>query len=147
MKGNEKVAVYLGTFIFVIVGYIVSLIVSEILADVLSDLDIDFLTPERIVSIVLAIGWFLICWLTYFGSTRWLEEGEKAGILSLFFFILWLVASIATIIAYTLKVLLDGDSALITLDLLLDQFFIAMPFAVGPTIAALLGVSNKASTR
>ena len=147
MKGNEKVAVYLGTFIFVILGYIVSLIVSEILAEVLSDLNIDFLTPARIVSIVLAIGWFLICWLTYFGSTRWLEEGEKTGILSLFLFILWLVSSIATLIAYTLKVILDGDSALITLDLLVDQFFIAMPFAVGPTIAALLGVSNKASTR
>jgi len=143
MKGNEKIAVYLGTFIFIIIGYIVALIASDILFDVFTDLNIDILTPDRIVSIVLAIGWFLICLLTYFGSTRWLEEGEKTGILSLFFFILWLIASIATVIAYIVKVLLEGNAAIIDLDLLLDQFFIAMPYAVGPTIAALLGVSNK----
>ncbi|MHA2226951.1 MAG: hypothetical protein ACXAC8_17180 [Candidatus Hodarchaeales archaeon] len=146
MKGSQKMGVYVGTFIFVIVGYIVSLIVSDILADVLSTMSIPFLTPGRTVSIILAIGWFLICFLTYFGSTRWLEGGEKTGILSLFFFILWFVASLATVIAFIANVLIKGGAATINLDLLLDQFFLAMPFAVGPTVAALLGVSNKASS-
>lgn len=131
-------AVYLGTFIFVIVGYIV----SYFLVDLLSDMDINLLP-----SIIAAIGWFLICWLTNFGSTRWLESGEKVGILSIFFFILWLIATVATVIAFIVITLLEGNAAIIDIDLLVDQFFFWMPYAIGPAIAALLGVSNKASTR
>lgn len=138
MKGNEKVVVYLGTFVFVIVGYLG----SYLLVDILSVLNINLLP-----SIIIAIGWFLICWITYFGSTRWLEEGEKVGILSLFFFILWLIATVATVIALILIALLEGNAATIDLDFLLNSFFFWMPYAIGPTIAALLGVSNKASMR
>lgn len=153
MKGNEKIAVYLGTFIFVIVGCLVSLIVSDILYDVFDDLGIEILTKitgtgnSRSYWLVFAIGWFIVCFLTYFGSTRWLEEGEKLGLLSLFFFILWLITTLAIVIANIVKILIEGNAAIIDLDLLLDQFFIGLFWALAPTIAALLGVSNKASSR
>ena len=136
MKGNEKLAIYLGTFIFVIVGYLVSYILSGILDD---------MNIVLLPSIALAIGWFVICWLTYIGSTRWLETGEKVGILSLLFFILWLISTLATVVAFIAITLLEGNAALIDLDLLIDQFIFWMPYALGPAIAALLGVSNKSS--
>ncbi len=153
MKGNEKVAVYLGTFVFVIVGCLVSLIVSDILYDVFDNLGLEILTHEIIPGqtrsywLVFAIGWFIVCFLTYFGSTRWLEEGEKLGIMSLFFFILWFISTLAIVIANIVKILLEGGAATIDLDLLLNQFFVGLFWALAPTIAALLGVSNKALSR
>ncbi|UCE13256.1 MAG: hypothetical protein JSV04_13855 [Candidatus Heimdallarchaeota archaeon] len=152
MKGNEKVAVYLGTFVFVIIGCLVSLIVSDILYDVLYELELEILTQEIIPGqtrsywLVFALGWFIVCFLTYFGSTRWLESGEKLGILSLFFFILWFITTLAIVIANIVKILLEGGAATIDLDFFLDQLFIALFWALAPTIAALLGVSNKASS-
>lgn len=152
MKGSEKMAVYVGTFVFVIVGYIAALFVSRILSDVLLDLQIDFLTSGRIDRLVFAIGWFVIVFLTYWGSTRWLEEGEKIGILSLFFVILWLVSSLAVIVGYIVWSLIQGNSEVITLDPaisgnLVDQYFEGLFWALSPTVAALLGVSNKSRNR
>lgn len=152
MKGSEKMAVYVGTFVFVIVGYIVALIISDILVENLLKLEIDFLTEDRINRLVFAIGWFIIVFLTYWGSTRWLEEGEKVGILSLFFVILWLVCSLAVIIGYIVWSLMQGNSEVITLDPaipgnLVDKYFEGLFWALSPTVAALLGVSNKASSR
>jgi hypothetical protein len=148
MKGSEKMAVYVGTFIFVIVGYIVSLIVSDILTDVFSSgVGLDFLTTPRLTWMIFAIGWLLVCILVNYGSTRWLEEGEKVGILSLFFLILWFIATLAIVIGFIIKILLEGDAATISLDGLLDELFVALFWALAPTIAALLGVSNKSRSR
>ena len=144
MKGSGKLSVYVGTFIFVIVGYLVMQIVSDLLSDIFTDLNIDLFTPARIGLIVLAIGWFLVCFLTYWGSTRFLEEGEKAGLLSLFFFIVWLFASLGILIGINIHFIVQGGVLTLNLDILLDQFFVAMPLALAPTIAAILGVSNKA---
>ncbi|MFX0123936.1 MAG: hypothetical protein ACFFAE_09880 [Candidatus Hodarchaeota archaeon] len=149
MKGSEKMAVYVGTFIFVIVGYIAALFISDILAEILVDLQIDFLTQERINRLVFAIGWFVIVFLSYWGSTRWLEDGEKVGVLSLFFVIVWLISSLAVIVGYIAWSLLQGNAEVITLDPavpgnLVDQYFSGLFWALAPTCAALLGVSNKA---
>ncbi len=86
MKGSEKLSVYVGSFVFVIVGYLVMLLVSDNLKNIFTDLNIDFLSPTRIVTLALALGWFVLGFLVYWGSTRWLESGEKVGILSLSFF-------------------------------------------------------------
>jgi hypothetical protein len=143
MKGSGKLAVYVGTFVFVIVGYLVMQVVSDILSDIFTDLAIDFLTPLRIGLIVAALGWFVVCFLTYWGSTRWLDEGEKAGILSLFFFLVWLVASVGILIAIMLHTMIQGATVVLDLDNILNTFFFAMPLALAPSIAAVLGVSNK----
>ena len=143
MKGNEKLAVYVGTFVFVLLGYILSFFISDILSDIINDLGI--LTTIQATDLVFALTWFIVCFLTYWGSTRWLEEGERSGILSLMFFILWIISSFAIVIGYIVKVLLEGNAAIITLDGLLDQFFVWLLWALSPAIAALLGVSNKAS--
>ena len=144
MKGSGKLAVYIGTFVFVIVGYLVMQIVSDTLSNIFTDLAIDFLTPVRIVLIVAALGWFVVCFLTYWGSTFWLEEGHKVGLLSLFFFLDWLVASLGILIAILLFSMFQGNALLLDLDYLLNTFFVAMPLALAPTIAAMLGVTNKA---
>jgi len=151
MKGNEKMAVYVGTFVFVIIGYIVALIISDILIDILEDVQIEILTPTRINNLVFATGWFIIVFLTYWGSTRWLEQGERIGILSLFFFILWLISSLAVIIGYIVASLLLGNSEVITLDPtvpnnLVDKYFEGLFWALSPTVASLLGVSNKTTS-
>ena len=143
MKGNEKLAVYVGTFVFVLLGWILSGYLEEFLADIIGDLGI--LDAAQAVQLVFALTWFIVCLLTYWGSTRWLESGEKAGILSLFFFILWAVASLAIVIGYLVKELLTGGTITVALESLLDFFFYWLLLALSPTIAALLGVSNKAS--
>ncbi len=143
MKGNEKLAVCVGTFVFVLIGFISSFIISDILSDILDNLGI--LTVIQANSLVFALTWFVVCFVTYWGSTRWLEEGEKVGILSLMFFILWIISSLAIVVGYITKTLLEGNAATITLDGLLDQFFVWLLWALSPAIAALLGVSNKAT--
>jgi hypothetical protein len=143
MKGNEKLAVYVGTFVFVLIGFILSFLISDILVDVFNNLGI--LTAVQTGALVFALTWFIVCFLTYWGSTRWLEEGERAGILSLMFFILWIISTFAIVIGFITKILLEGNAATITLDSLLDQFFVWLLWALSPAIAALLGVSNKAT--
>ena len=144
MKGSGKLAVYVGTFVFVIVGYLVMQIVSDILSDIFTDLTIDFLTPARIMLMVAALGWFVVCFLTYWGSTRWLEEGEKVGLLSLFFFLVWLIASFGILIGILLFNMFQGFTVTLDLDNILNTFFFAMPLALAPAVAAILGVTNKA---
>lgn len=146
MKGSEKMAVYVSTFVFVIIGYLLSLIISDILSDVFTQLGIDLLTPARTALLVFAIAWFIVTFLSGWGSTRWIEEGEKVGLLSLMFFILWIIASFAIVIAWLIKPLVEGGSVIIDLDLWLDQFFFALPLALAPTIAVLLSITNKSRT-
>ncbi len=146
MKGSEKMAVYVSTFVFVIIGYLLSLFLSDILSDVFTQLGIDLLTPARTVLLVFAIAWFVITFLSGWGSTRWIEEGDKVGLLSLMFFILWIIASFAIVIAWLIKPLVEGGSVIIDLDLWLDQFFFALPLALAPTIAVLLSITNKSRT-
>lgn len=146
MKGSEKMAVYVSTFVFVILGYLLSLILSDILSDVFNQLGIDLLTPARTVLLVFAIAWFVVTFLSGWGSTRWIEEGERVGLLSLMFFILWIIASFAIVIAWLIKPLLEGGTVLIDLDQWLDQFFFALPLALAPTIAVLLSITNKSRT-
>ncbi|MHA2074374.1 MAG: hypothetical protein ACXACU_11590 [Candidatus Hodarchaeales archaeon] len=162
MKGSEKMAIYVGTFIFVIVGYIVSLIASGFMTDIFSGvlsgivifpkdwgigvISLDSLTSTpRLTWMVSAIGWLLVCIFVNYGSTRWLEEGEKIGILSFFFVILWLISSLAMIVGYIVWSLIQGYSEVITLDPaipgnLVDQYFEGLFWALSPSIAALLGV-------
>jgi len=139
-------AVYVSTFVFVILGYLLSLILSDILSDVFNQLGIDLLTSARTVLLVFAIAWFVVTFLSGWGSTRWIEEGERVGILGLMFFILWIIASFAIVIAWLIKPLLEGSTVVIDLDLWLDQFFVALPLALAPTIAVLLSITNKSRT-
>jgi hypothetical protein len=122
--------------------------ISDLLSDILApvipiDLVLFELTAIRIAAIVAALAWFLVCFFTYFGSTRWIEEGEKVGILSLFFFILWIVTSFGVVIAFIVNNLLQEIPTVITLEILLDSFFYGLILALAPTLSALLGISNK----
>lgn len=143
MKGSEKLAVYVGTFVFVLIGWILSIYIEEFFTNVIGDLGI--LTGIQAAELGFALTWFVVCLLTYWGSTRWLESGERAGILSIMFFVLWAIASLAMIIGFFGRELLLGNTITIDLDTILDGFFYWLLLALSPTISALLGVSNKAS--
>lgn len=93
IKESGQRVVYIGTFIIVMVGYIVLLIVTDFIIDLVSGLVIfpkrwgigkfviiDYLTPPRLTWLIYAVGWFLVCIFAYYGSTKWLEVGEKAMI-------------------------------------------------------------------
>ncbi|MHA1941876.1 MAG: hypothetical protein ACXACP_08420 [Candidatus Hodarchaeales archaeon] len=143
MKGSEKMAVYVGTLLFIIIGYLVMLISQDALLDVINDIGIDFLTSLRVSALVSAIGWFILSFLVYWGSTKWLETGEKVGIISLFFIVLWLIAGFGVLLSSIIYDLLNDIPVTLDLDPLLDAFFIGLTIALIPTLAAALGVSNK----
>ncbi|MHA1225875.1 MAG: hypothetical protein ACTSPV_03955 [Candidatus Hodarchaeales archaeon] len=148
MRGSEKFSVYIATFIFVIIGYLVSLILSDILANIFLDLDIDFLsTGNRVGLLVLAIGWFIVSFLTGWGSTHWVEEGEKTGLISPFFFLLWIISSFGVVVALIVNDLLfSGSPVIINLDSIINQFFGSLIISLPPATAVLLSVSNKRIT-
>jgi hypothetical protein len=161
MKKSEILAVYAGTFIFVIVGYIVLLFVPDFIIDVVSGIVIfpkqwgigvfaviDYLTPPRLTWLVFALGWFFVCILVNYGSTRWVDVGEKFDIPSLFFVLLWFVSSFAVIVGYIVWSLFQGYFEVVTLDPtvpgnLVDQYFEGLFWALAPSLAALFGVRNK----
>jgi hypothetical protein len=150
---DKKKAVYIGTFIIVMVGYIVLLIVTDFIIDLVSGIvifpkrwgigkfaAIDYLTPPRLTWLVFSVGWFLVCFLVNYGSTRWLEEGEKVDISSLFFLFLWFITTLAIVIGFIIKTLLV---ATISWEILFDELFVALFWALAPTIVALLGITNN----
>jgi hypothetical protein len=143
MKGSEKMSVYIGTLVFIIIGYLVMLISQDALLDIFNEIGIDFLTPLRVSTLVSAIGWFILSFLVYWGSTRWIETGERMGILSLFFIVLWLIAGFGLLLSGIIYNLLNDIPVLLDLDPLLDSYFVNLAIALIPTLAAALGVSNK----
>lgn len=143
MKGSEKMAVYIGTLLFIIIGYLVMLLSRDALVDVFNDLGIDFLDQNRVSDLVIAIGWFILSFLVYWGSTRWLESGERVGVLSLFFIVLWLIAGFGLLLAGIIYNLLNDIQVVLDLDPLLNSYFGELATALIPTLAAALGVSNK----
>ncbi|MFX0052606.1 MAG: hypothetical protein ACFFAJ_04395 [Candidatus Hodarchaeota archaeon] len=145
MKGSEKMAVYVGTFVFVIIGYILMQFVYDVLWDVFTELGIDFLTPIRVGSLVYGLGWFVLGFLVYWGATRWLESGEKIGMLSLFFIVIWLISTFGILIGHLLYLMIEGTNIVLQIDSLLDTYFSVLNLALIPSLAATLGVSNKST--
>ena len=157
MKESKQMAVYFGSFIIVMVGYIVTLLAADFLIDLVSGIvifpkdwglgvfaAIDYLTPSRLTWLVYAIDWFLVCFLIHYGSTRWLEEGKMVGINTIFFLIFWFITTLAIVSGFIIKTLLVST---ISWEMLLDELFVALFWALAPTIAALLGISNKSRIR
>lgn len=144
MKGSERATIYLGTFIFVVVGYIVYQFLNRELTKILVTAVIPApFTLASVLFLVYALTWWILCIVVYFGSTRWLEEGEKVGLVSLFFFILWIIAAVGILVGTILDLILGGFSVSLDPDILINSFIVGLTTALGPTIAALLGVSNK----
>ncbi|MFW9777808.1 MAG: hypothetical protein ACFFE8_03060 [Candidatus Heimdallarchaeota archaeon] len=145
MKGSERAIVYFGTFIFVIVGYIVYQILNRELTNLLATATIPPpFTLNSVLSLVYAITWWILCVVVYFGSTRWLEEGEKVGLISLFFLILWIIAGVGMLIGGIVDLIIRGSTVSFDLDILVFSFIYGLGQALAPAIAAVLGVSNKA---
>ena len=144
MAENSKFPFYIGSFVFVIVGYLVSLFVEGILGDVLPTTTIlEVFTPIRIALFFNALVWFVVLFLVFWGSTMFIDYGEKNGLLSLTFFITWICVAFGMVIAVIIHSLLATSSVTLNLDLLIDAFFGVLLLSLGPTIAALLGLSNK----
>ena len=81
MTENNKMAYYVGTFVFVIVGYFVSLFVDDALDDVLpTETILEIFTVERVNHIFSAIIWFVFLFVVYWGATMFIDHGERTGL-------------------------------------------------------------------
>ena len=144
MAENNKMAYYVGTFIFVIIGYFVSLFVEDILAEVApSDSILEIFTPFRVMWIFTALVWFIFLFVVYWGSTMFTDFGERTGLASITFVITLIIATLAMVIAYIIFNLVNDSSVTIDLDYLLDSYFIVLRSSVAPAAAATFGYSNK----
>ena len=144
MADNSKINFYVGTFVFVIVGFFVKLIVEDFLSHNIPTTPIfEIFTPSRVGWIFSVIVLFVFLFVIYWGSTLFIDYGEKTGILSLTFLITLIVATLAMLLAYIIHTLLTSSSVTLNIDLLLDSFFYVLYQSVAPAIAAVFGYSNK----
>lgn len=165
MNRLEKMNVYIGTFIVVSLGYIVTFFASDFIIDIFSGVlsgvvifpkqwglgkfSLDSLTStSRLRWLVYIFGWLSVSILVHYGTLKWLEAGEKIGIISFFFLKIWLIFSFVVIVGYTGWSLIQGYSEVITLDPaipgnLVDQYFEGLFWVLSPTIAVLLGFNYK----
>jgi hypothetical protein len=157
MKESGELVVCIGTFIIVMVGHIITLFVTDFIIDLVSGIVIfpkrwgigkfaviDYLTPQRLTWLGYAVGWFLVCIFVYYGSIRWFEAGEKVDLSLLFLLILWFITTLAIVIGFIIKTLLV---ATISWEILLDELFVALFWALAPIITVLLGISNNSRIR
>ncbi|MHA1978385.1 MAG: hypothetical protein ACW98F_13390 [Candidatus Hodarchaeales archaeon] len=144
MAENNKMAYYVGTFVFVIVGYFVSLFVEDILLDnAPSDAILEIFTPVRVLWIFSAIVWIVFLFVVYWGSTLFGDSGERTGFLSITFLITLIIATFAMVIAYIIFNLINDSSVTINLDYLLNSYFYVLRNSVAPALAATFAYSNN----
>jgi len=144
MSENNKMAYYVGTFVFVIIGYFVSLFVGDILTNnIPADPILGIFTQDRVGDIFLALVWFVFLFVVYWGSTMFTDSGEKTGLLSLTFIITLIVATLATVIGKIIFDLIMDSAVIITLDYLLNSYFYVLLYSVAPALAATFSYSNK----
>ncbi len=144
MAENNKMAYYVGTFVFVIVGYFVQLFVDDLLEDVLpTEAILEIFTVVRVDDIFSAIVWFVFLFVVYWGATLFIDSGERTGLASLTFVITLLIATLAAVIATIIFDLINDSSVTLNFDYLLDQYFSILRDSVAPAVAATFGYSNK----
>ncbi len=98
------------------------------------------LTQTQINLIFMALIWFLICVITWFGATR--VEDNSFGLISPGFFIGWVFCNLGYIIGYLLFFLIRTSSITIQFDALTTSFLTALPLTIGPTLAASSGLKK-----
>ncbi len=144
MAENNKMAYYVGTFVFVIVGYFVQLFVDDLLDEILpTEAILEIFTVTRVDYIFSAIVWFVFLFVVYWGSTLFIDSGERTGMVSITFIITLLIATLATVIATIIFDLINDSTVTLDLDYLLDTYFFVLIYSVAPAIAATFGYSNK----
>ncbi|MFX1513305.1 MAG: hypothetical protein ACFFCQ_12025 [Promethearchaeota archaeon] len=142
MKGKDIMLVCLGAFLFSAIGYLLQLyILKEV--DVTSTTGL--LEYPRIEHLIIGLLWLMVSLIASFGAALWLEhsEAERVGMISVLFLLLWIVADFGIITGSIVYKLLEEQSVELTLDLILDDFFVGLLYALAPAIASCLGISNK----
>ncbi len=99
------------------------------------------LTATQIFALMNTVLWFLVALATWFGSKN--IEGKPFSILSLDFFLTWISCSFGVIIGVIISFLVNGGSISLTLDTIMDSFFLYLPFTLAPTATATLGFREK----
>ena len=144
MAENNKMAYYVGAFVFTIIGYFVSLFVQDILADILpTEPILEIFTPTRISYMFYALVWFVFLFVVYWGSTLFIDSGEKTSFVSLTFLITLIIATFAMVIAFIIFYLINDSSVTISLDYILNSYFYVLRESIGPALAATFAYSNK----
>jgi hypothetical protein len=144
MAENNKMAYYVGTFVFVIIGYFVSLFVEDFLSKNLPTTTIlEIFTSARVGAIFSALVWFVFLFVVYWGATLFTDSGEKTGLISITFIITLVVATLATVMGFIIFDLINDSTVTINLDYLLDSYFFVLRYSLAPALAATFSYSNK----
>ncbi|MHA1994379.1 MAG: hypothetical protein ACW97Z_07555 [Candidatus Hodarchaeales archaeon] len=144
MAENNKMAYYVGTFVFVIVGYFIALFVQDLLySNFPSEPILEIFTLARVSAIFSATVWFIFLFVVYWGSTLFIDSGERTGLISITFFITLLIATFGMVMAFIIFDLINTASTTINLDYILDSYFGVLKESLAPAVAATFGYSNK----
>lgn len=141
MASNSRFVICIGSFFVTAIAYLIALIMDDKLSswDALSEI----LSPIRLSGLLFGITFFILALILYILSGNFVQYEEHIG-LGLFFIILWIICSFGLVFGDLIWILVDsGSSITITLDIILDAFFILLALGLIPTLAVSLSVSNK----
>ncbi|MFW9995045.1 MAG: hypothetical protein ACFFD4_23610 [Candidatus Odinarchaeota archaeon] len=136
MAENNKLLLYVAVILFSLLGFVLGMIIVPEIVTMLGDVGID-LTP-----LLQALIWIVIALITYYGIGWAANTGERTGMLSLTFVLFWIMAAIGLIIGVIALQLVEAGGAAIDLDAMVVAFFVGLPFALIPSLAASLALSN-----
>ncbi|MDH5401345.1 MAG: hypothetical protein OEZ01_09195 [Candidatus Heimdallarchaeota archaeon] len=121
-----KFVLYFMTLIFAAIGAVISFFV----------VDSGILGIEQLIN---ALVWFLISYMTYWGAKK-IDDTNSFKLLSLDFFLTWIFCTIGVLVGFIIWSLIQTKTATINIDALTNVFFKYLPYTIGPTATASLGL-------
>ena len=148
MAQNNKLVVMLALMVFAAIGYLISEVIKKILTDTknastgtIRDV-LNVITTQGLLE---GIVWLIVAIICYIGVKKVIESGEPVGPISLFFVLIWIGTVAGLFIGTVIYDLITTPSVTITVDSIIAWLFKGLPFALGPSFAAALGISTKSS--
>lgn len=144
-QNNSKLIAMIAVMLFTAIGIVIAYFLTKLILDynatgVLANIK-DILTNNN-NGLLLGLLWLIVCIITYIGVSK-VYSGEKVGILSLFFFLLWFSAVIGLFIGNVLWALIDNQTVTFNLDFIINSITTNLVISLIPTLAAALSISNS----
>lgn len=141
LTSNSRLVIIIGSFFVTAIGYLIALITHDMLSnwDALEDL----LSATRLSGLLFGLLFFVLALVLYILSSNFVQYEENIG-LGLFFIILWIICSFGLVVGGLLWTMISSSSSIvISLDDILDSFFVLLALALIPTLSVSLSLSNK----
>jgi hypothetical protein len=146
MANTNKLIVMVAVMIFAVIGIVVTQLLNQFLIQAAGNstgLVHDILVIITKQGLLEGILWLLISIICYIGVGKVIETGERVQPISIFFLIIWLGAVVGILIGIILYQLIQGQAANLTLDTLINSLLLYLAYALGPSFATALGISNR----